>query len=332
MMRTGSDRRPWLVLAAVLLVACWALPRPAAAQDEDGLLDLLEEVGSEYAKGYMAPLGTAFGVNQNSAVYHTAAIPKTRITVGIGLKFMSSTLSDDDATFRKVVPVTLDERFDINPGDPRYGETGTVVIEGPTIFGDEDTDGTITAYYGGIPIWNDYGIEGAWDTSWVPLFAPQAEVGGIAGLRATLRWLPEIEGPGDLGKVKFFGYGLQYSISQHIPQPPAGLDFMVGFFSQSLDLGEAVETDATSYFVAASKTFAVATLYGGVSFESSSIDVAYTPSLDAVTDEQSVSFSLDGEQERRLTLGGTLNLGVQVNAELAFGKLTSFNAGAMFGF
>jgi hypothetical protein len=217
----------------------------------------------------------------------------------------------------------------VDPLDPAYGETGTVVIEGPTVFGSEDTMGSITAYYNGLPVAQLEGIEGFYDTSWVPLFAPQAEIGGIAGLRATLRWLPKISGPGDLGDIKFLGYGLQYSVSQHLSQPPAGLDFMVGFFRQELDLGDVIQTDATSFFVAASKSFAVITAYGGVAFESSNIDVDYTEQ----TNGTHVAFSLDGKQERRLTLGGTLNLGLQqLNVEMSFGKLATFGAGLMFGF
>jgi hypothetical protein len=104
---------------------------------------------------------------------------------------------------------------------------------------------------------------------------------------------------------------------------------MVGFFRQELDLGDVIQTDATSFFVAASKSFAVITAYGGVAFESSNIDVDYTEQ----TNGTHVAFSLDGKQERRLTLGGTLNLGLQqLNVEMSFGKLATFGAGLMFGF
>jgi hypothetical protein len=329
MMRTGKDRRPWLLLAALLCAAVWAHPRPVAAADEDDFQVLIEEVGKEYAEGYLAPLGTCFGVDQNTAIFSTAAIPRTRLTLGIGAKFMAANIADDDATFRKVLNVTLDERYGVNPLDPAYGERGTVVMEGPTVFGNEDTPGTITAYYNGLPVGQVEGIEGFYDTSWMPLIVPQAEVGGIAGLRATLRWLPPVSGPGDLGDINLLGYGLQYNVSQHIPQPPMGLDFMVGFFRQELDLGDVVQTDATSFFLAASKTFAVITAYGGVAFEDSNIDVDY---MEQVTGTH-VAFTLDGKQERRVTVGGTVNLGLQqINAEMSFGKLATFGAGLMFGF
>ena len=42
------------------------------------------------------------------------------------------------------------------------------------------------------------------------MVVPQASVGGVAGLRATVRWLPEID-LADVGKTKLFGYGLQCS-------------------------------------------------------------------------------------------------------------------------
>jgi hypothetical protein len=41
---------------------------------------------------------------------------------------------------------------------------------------------------------------------------------------------------------------------------------------------------------------------------------------------------MDGEQKSRFTLGGKLNVGVQLNAELSFGKLFAVAGGAGFGF
>lgn len=319
--------RGWLLAAAVLM-ATWVCPFAATAED-DGLEGLLEDVGRNYAEAYLVPLISAFGVNQNSALYHTAYIPNSRVTVSFGLKVMGSRIAEDDQTFRAVQSVTLDESYGLNPGDDGYGEPGTLVMSGPTVFGNTEGAGDITAYWNGIPVYSESGIEGLWETRMVPLFMPQVSVGGISGFQATLRWMPDIS-LGDIGKVKLFGFGLQYGVSQLFANPPLGLDIMVGLFKQSLDVGDILSASASSYFGAASKTFGLATVYGGVTLESSSMDVEYTQVNGGGND--TVKFEMDGLQERRLTLGGTLKLGALLNVEMNFGRLTTFAGGLMFGF
>lgn len=314
-----------MLSAAVLCLALCAVP---AARADDDLTDMLEMVGEEYASAYVSPLITAFGADVNSGLYTTAAIPKTRLTVSVGLRVMASRISEDDQSFTRTIETTLDESWGVNPGDPGYGEQGVIVMDGPTVFGDEDANGTVTAFYNGIPVGNIDPEDlpaGLIDTRWVPLAAPEISVGGIAGLRATVRWLPSIE-ISDYGDIDFLGYGLQYSVNNVVPTLP--VDVMIGFFHQSLDVGDIVESSADSYFAAASRSFGLATLYGGVAIESSSMDVSYTRE----GSDEEIDFSLDGEQEARLTLGATLNILSRLNVEAGFGDLTTFSASLLFGF
>ncbi len=311
----------WL-LPLVLLVAV-----PALAQDDDdeNLEELLTQVGQAYAEAYTTPLIHGFGANQNSALYHTAEIPRSRLTLSVGVKVMGTRLSEDDQTFRRVLRgIDLTGFFDLQPGDPGYGETGDVVIQGPTVIGDPDQEGTITGYVNGLPLVEQAGIAGLVDTRWIPLFAPELQVGGIAGLKASLRWLPEID-LDDYGKTKYLGYGLQWSASGFLPTLP--VDVMVGFFSQQIDAGTIVETEANSFYVAASKQYGLATLYGGVAKESSTMSVNY----EEETTGAAVDFEIDGDNEARFTLGATLDVGAKLNAEIGLGKLTVVSAGLMFG-
>ena len=62
-----------LLLAAALLLAT-ALPAVAQDDEQDELSELLSDVGESYARGYLAPLISGFGINQNSGLYHTAHI------------------------------------------------------------------------------------------------------------------------------------------------------------------------------------------------------------------------------------------------------------------
>lgn len=312
--------RPFLMLLALV-----ALVLPTAAED---LEELLTQVGEEYAQGYVAPLIHTFGANQNSALYHTANIPNTRLSFSVGLKVMGTSLNEDDQTFRTVFNDVDLENF-LPDDNPYYGATGDVVMSGPTVFGDEDNAGTMTAYVNGLPVYQIETITGLVDTKWVPLAAPQLDVGGVAGLRASLRWMPSMD-LGDYGESNYLGYGLSWSPG-FLLKKPLPVDVMVGFFTQQIDVGDIVETEATSIYLAASRSFGPVVGYAGVAKESSSMDVAYTFEDPALADPVDVSFSVDGEMESRFTLGATLDTPIKLNAEMNMGKLTVFSAGIMFG-
>lgn len=310
-------RRAALTLAALTALA--TIPVASATAEE--LEGLLEDVTGQYARAYLAPFTHTFGPNLNSGVYHTAAIPASRLTIDFGVKVMATHLAAEDQTFQTVI-----HDVDLGDYDPMYtGQTGDIVMSGPTVFGDTDTPGTVAGYVGGLQVFSQEAIEGLIDTRYSPMAVPQASVGGIAGLRATVRWLPEVD-LSDLGKTMLFGYGLQLSGNVLMPELP--FDVMVGFFRQSVDVGTLIQTDANSMFVAASKSFALLTLYGGYAKEDSEIAIAYTYS----GNDANVAFTVDDTQESRLTLGATLNVLAKLNVEMAHGDLTTYTAGLMFGF
>jgi hypothetical protein len=306
------------LLAAAGLVVLMA-GAGLAQTDSYDLEELLEQVGEEYAVAYASPFIEAFGPNQNSAMYQSAHIPWGGLQFGVGLKVMASHLSEDDQTFQK--NVYLDDLGDIDPS--LDGESGTAVFAGPTIFGDTETSGTITLIpdAGGPPVALE-GIPGLVDTRFVPLFAPEAYVGGVFGLRGTVRWLPEID-LSDYGKTKYFGYGLQWSPNGLLMNFP--IDVMVGFFDQELKVGELIDANAKTYFLAASKALGAITVYGGYAKEEADMTVSYT----YVDTGDKISFSADASQESRITLGARFGL---LSAEMAHGKLTTYSAGLMFGF
>lgn len=312
------------LLALVALFAlAWTLP--AWAGDES-LDEMLEDVGQAYAEGYLAPLIHGFGINQNSALYHTAAIPRTRLTFSFGLKAIASKIGEDDKTFRVVRTVDLSDYLD--PGDDGYGEEGQIVFEGPTVFGDDTVNGTMTAYWHGIPVAEEELITSVANMDYVFLVAPELSVGGIAGLRAMVRWMPTVK-VGDLGDLSYMGIGVSYGVSHHFPMLP--FDAMVGVFFQNLDIGETMSTSASSYYAAVSKSLTpLFTVYAGAAMESSTMDVNYTYIVgDNSTD---ISFSVDGAQSGRGTIGATVSLGIKLNAEINFGKMTTYSGGVLFGF
>ena len=316
--------RTWKRLIALKLTALAALTViPAATATADDLEDLLEDVTGQYAQAYLAPFTRSIGPNLNSGVYHTAAIPVSRLTVDFGVKVMATRLAAEDQTFQTVI-----RDVDLGAYDSMYaGQNGDIVMRGPTIFGDDAEPGAVDGYLNGVQVFSQDTIEGLIETRYSPVAVPQASVGGVAGLRATLRWLPEVD-LNDVGKLKLFGYGLQLSANTLMPELP--LDVMVGFFRQSLDVGTLLQIDANSMFVAASRSFAPLTLYAGYAKESSEVAVAYT--YTATGPGTAVAFTVDDTQESRLTVGATLNVLAKLNVEMAHGDLTTYTAGLMFGF
>jgi hypothetical protein len=310
-----------LVVALLFLAAPAWFSTAAFAQDEDDDLEsLLEQVGKEYAEGYLAPLTNAMGANQNSALYHSAHIPGTGLTFGVSLKFMGSYMSEDDQTFRQVFDV--EDVSDYVAGAP--AEPGTIVLEGPSVIGDTEAKGTATAYVNGLPVAQEETIEGLVDTRWIPLAAPEFAIGGIVGAKLTVRWLPEVD-LDNYGKTKYFGWGLQFSPNHFLPTLP--VDVSVGFFNQEINAGTIVETEAKSIFLAASKNFGMATVYGGFAKEEGKMQVSYTEEETDTT----VEFETESIMEGRFTVGATLNLGLKLYAEAGFGELSVYSAGLVFG-
>jgi len=317
--RTGG-----LLIAALLLtMAAGAVAQTEESTDE--LSDLLQDVGEDYARGYLSPLISGFGINQNSGLYHTARIPYDGLKISFAIKGMSSNLSDADKRFRTVSTVDLSDYVD--PGDPGYGEEGQLVFEGPTVFGAEGETGTMTAYWHGIPVFQENAIESLVDFDYIPMITPEASVGGFFGLRGTIRWMPDYDAP-DVGTIKYKGLGLSWT--PNILMPTLPVDVAIGMFKQSLDIGELLESTASSVYLAVSKEFSVLTVYGGVAKESSSMKVHYT--FDDNGDDVPIDFELAGVQEKRTTLGATLSLGLKLNIEVNKGNMTNYTGGLIFGF
>lgn len=318
------------VCTAGILGVCLVLTVGVTNSRADSLQQILQEVGPEYGEAYASPFIHTFGPNQNSNLFSTASIPYSGLTFGIGIKVMSTKLNDDDKTFQKVVKVS-----NLGEYDPLLeGRTGTFVMSGPTIFGNENETGTVDVYADGVYVETIDGISGFWDTGWVPLATPEVQVGGIAGLKATLRYFPSIQ-MGDFGKTTYLGYGLQWSASGVLENLP--VDLMIGFFRTNLDVdndqdsgpSKLVDSEANSYFLAASKSWPAMTVYGGFALEDSRMKVAYLLDEDP---DQPVNFEVDGKQDSRFTLGVTLDILLDLNLEAGFGKMSTYSAGLMFGF
>jgi hypothetical protein len=181
------------------------------------------------------------------------------------------------------------------------------------------------------------GFEAISDLSFLPLAAPQLSLGTVFGTRVTFRYLPSITIDEELGKFKYFGFGIQHNPGVLLPTP-LPFDVGVGYFTQTLEIGTLFKAKTTAFGINASKRLGVGpiniTPYAGFMIEKSNIDITYDFVLDEGTiDEQviPIAFELEGENRSRITLGLSIRLlMLNFNADYNIGKYNSVTVGVMF--
>lgn len=267
---------------------------PIQAQFEDRFNELSEDL----QKGYSTPLATWSGTYLNSGGYYSASVSKL-----FGFKFsligMMIFIPEDQQTFK------LDDGTETATF---FGEKGAAV---------PGTEGYLI-YPPGV------------NQSSVPMAMPQIAVSTL-GTELMLRYIPAI----DVEDVSFdlFGIGVKHSISQYIPLLPVDIAVQIMYNKFALEGDDLlVATSNLAFNAHASRSFGLITLYGGLQYESTTLDLDYTYKSDIGIDEQ-VKASIDGENGVRLTLGAALRLAVLViNADINIGSQTALIAGLNFEF
>ncbi len=301
-MITNRSIVPLLAGLAVLLHS------PAAAQTQ--LEKTLKQFSGDAVSGYLQPAADLFGADLMAGQYRTAAIPQMGFNIGFDVVGMIALVGNDQKTYTAKTP----EGF-----TPATFKTAT-------IFGDVGTTVTNSSF----PALAYRGKDGIITSSIMPLAVPQLRVGSLFGTEAMIRFLaiPKI-GSDQFPDMKLFGAGVRHSISQYLPIVP--LDLAVSGFYTTFKTGDIIDVKGYSFGAQASKSFALVTVYGGLSYESTTMKVSYT-STDPNFPGQLVDVSLDGANAFRLTGGASLSLGVfHIFADLNVGKVTHFSGGFGFG-
>lgn len=337
-----------------------------------GMEETVSKLGAAAGKAYLAPIVSAFGTNLNAGWYHKAPAPqKFGFHFEAGAVAMGTLLGGGSKTLNVAGSFRLNtaQAQDVASQVDTSGLAGTgqgqtlqdsvaaalrrtdidVVFSGPTVIGSEETvmsyevaaqpltvntaggDTTIT-----LPVVSDEldGVTGVLaDLPALPLVAPQITVGTVYGTNLTLRWLPEVKTNDDIGNVKFFGFGVQHNpgvwLGSALP-----VDLSVGYFTQTLTVGDLLEARSQALGLNVSKTlgwrFLNLTPYGGVQFESSSFDVSYDLEVDG--EMYPIAFDVKGENKYRATAGLSIRLlALNINGDYNFGKYSSFSGGIMIG-
>jgi len=349
----------------------------SAAQDNDrSLRETLQLLSEDAARSYLSPVSSAFGTDLNAGWFHRA--PKASIlgfNLEVGFVGMGAFFPDDAKSFTKTGQFRFsnEEAIQLVVNDPNTtltyddlsgsqravvdeitSEYFDVEISGATVIGDEDNNVTILfperefTNVGGtgasytvpeqtveLPV---AGYKELANKSYMPLMSTQIKIGTVYGTDATFRWLPEVRLQDDLGKFKFFGFGLQHNPAVYLPDL-VPFDYSVSFYTQSMDIGTLFTTKTTAFGINASKQLGLSifnfTPYAGFMYETAEMEVSYDylVQLPGSTEPEviPINFALEGKNQTRLTLGFNVMLLIfNLNADYNFGQYNSFSAGIHF--
>lgn len=300
-------RRIAAILApALVAVAFGALgPLPAAAQ----LVENLGTLTSDNAKKYLEPLADAMSGTMNSAIFTTGDVPTTAFNFSIGVKVMGVSFSS--------------ERRLYTPTDPPGFSSVAPFQQAPTVIG--GTSAVAQGGQGGATVY----YPGGFDVGEFAFAAPQLSIGSVMGTRAVVRWAAANFGARELiSSVDYFGIGAQHSISQYFTTMP--FDLALGACYQELKINDSL-IDAKTYHVdlTASKSFRSLQPYGGIGFDSFTMDVLYEDSTNPGTN---IAVTFDRMSHIHLTAGIMARLAfAQLHAEANLAATTGVAVGLTFG-
>jgi hypothetical protein len=302
MSRFVRKKIAWLGVAGIVTLLI-----PFRLYAQNPLEDAIQQLNSVNVRGYLQPFVNSVGANFNSGFYHTADI-------GDGIKIQIQVIA-----MGTLIGTAEKNYF----GTPPQGYPQTPV-QTATVFG-----GVGATINGPVPGLTYHFQNGQVKTDIVPLAVPQFTIGNIFGTQAIIRYAP-IPAINDIPKITLAGGGLRHSISRYFPAIP--VDLSASVFYQKLTIGDYLEEKGLAFGAQVSKSFFIATLYGGVQYESSSMTVNYTYKGPGATPNTKVNLSIDGENSYRATGGLALNLLIiTLNADVSVGKVTVASAGIALG-
>ncbi len=337
--------RKVLVIFMVLIFSFAVL----SAADLD---ETLESLSGQAAESYVGPVVSGFGASLNGGWFHKS--PKAKflgLEFEIGVVAMATMFNDEDDYFNTTgtFQFTYDQAYDLTEGideDIRpyvinaiLAREFDVYMYGPTIIGPGD-ENIVVEFPGldipyvdenGVPGSEfvqqkdiDTGISGLLDNAQaIPMFSPQIAIGTLFGTNLTARILPPFDVK-DLGKVSYYGAGLQHNIKEWLPVA-LPLDVSLAGSMQILKLGDYVTANGFTAGLNVSKTFGPKTFsiipYAGYMLESSKMQFSYDYYLSDDLDPVSIDFEIEGENKSRITVGTTFRLGLShLNVDYNMGK------------
>ncbi len=328
-----------------------------AQSDLEKTLGKLSEVAG---KAYVAPIVNAFGSNLNSGwISRVPEATKLGFHLDIKLVGMGTLFSDDVKNFtangqfyfNQTQVQQILNNSGITSATPGYqaifnemlATKFDVTFAGPTIVGKGDQPLLIT--FPGKTVQGraigKYDVQIKEVTGYLedlpafPMVAPQVTVGTVFGTNVSVRYF-SWEDIQDMGKLSYIGVGGIHNPGVWFPNP-LPIDIGVGYFMQSLKIGDIFESNATQFGAYIGKkiggVFAIIP-YAGITMESSKTTVKYnaTQTISGVDVTFPIKFDLEGENSTGAVVGLTLKLGiVNINADYKLAKTKTVSGGISIG-
>jgi hypothetical protein len=291
----------------VSLFAVIVLTLSSTCYSQTPLEDAVKQLNSDLVKGYLQPFINSASANINAGHYSTAQIPDMGFTFRLQVVGAGTVIGDAEKTYTATPP----SPFAQNP------------VQTATVFGDRG------ASVSGPANMTYYFQNGQIKANLFPSVVPQLTIGSVFGTQAVLRYasIPEFH---DFPRSTLFGVGAQHSISRYLPDVP--VDLAVGIYYNNFSVGDFITSHAMCYGAHVSKTFAIITAYGGLQYETASMDVNYTFTGQGSVPSTTIGLQLESEVSVVATVGLDFNLGIlHVNGDANFGKVTALSGGIGFG-
>ena len=330
----------FIMILTVLLFSLSAL----FAQDD--LKSQLEQFGQQYGTAYVGPMPELFGAANNMGLYQDAKIASgLGIDLYVGVAFMGALPTNASKTFSGTFRFDItDDMLSGNPdadairqyldANPDEAFIEGSVENAPTVFGDDTQKeltlvkdipnvGTISTAIKLLPGYN---------LAVVPSAAPEVAIGTLFGTQAIIRYMPKMN-VGDMGDFEYLGWGLRHNFDQYIPVPLFPLNIAASFYTQSIKLGEIVDSRTLNFGIQTSlNILPIVTPYLGYQLEKTSMKFKYTYKyIDYNRMQMSVPVSFTNETDfsGRFLAGLSFRfLLVNINVDYSFSKYNAFSVGA----
>jgi hypothetical protein len=279
----------------------------------------------ENARVFLQPLANTIGAGINSGSYNTAKVLRPFLPY-VKISMVMVTVPDDDKTFMATPPAGFE-----NIWGPV--ETATVFgSKGGRHPGLEHEESGL--FYPNAPFTLPKGA----NISTIPVPCASVSLGLPLGSEVMVRFLPSISLSDDLGSVGMWGVGLKHSLDQYLP-PLFPVHLAVQGVYQSIEIANIVDISAFAINAHASKSILMLTLYGGIGYEKTNIEVGYTyfernnpDDVDDVT-EKRISLDFEATNHFSTTVGARFSMGlVDLFADYTMSNYNSVNIGIGIGF
>ncbi len=247
----------------------------------------LEEYVSAYsgenASGYIQPLTDLIFQDLHTGLYRKAAIGD-EIYFEIGVTLSTSFPTQSDKTFLATTPEIFEpEMTEIVP--TITGNIESVIVDGE--------NGTSYIFPGGL------------DMEYLPLAFPHAIIGGIWGTELSFRYFAADLGE-DLGNLDFIGLGVRHEVSRYFPELPVSVS--VGFFGQSLNLKDVLESSNYHLSLQVGQTQKMLGYYLSLGYVGGEMEVTYPDDTEGAPSE--VNIQLSPSNPLQAELGANLQVSI----------------------